>query len=97
MPETRQEPRPEDLVTLENVQIQELLTDERGLRYFEVDYKGTTLKVRVYDRPDTVEAIESHLNVPLDVIIFPYQWELSRGEKSGVINYYYNAKLHRGE
>jgi len=93
----RQEPRPEDLVTLENVQIQELLTDERGLRYFEVDYKGTTLKVRVYNRPDTVEAIETHLNVPLDVIIFPYQWELAFGEKSGVINYYYNAKLHRGE
>jgi hypothetical protein len=93
----RQEPRPEDLVTLENVQIQELLTDSRGFRYFEVDYQGTILKVRVFDRPDTVEAIEAHLNVPLDVIIFPAIWGLTSSGKSGVTNYYINAKLHQGE
>lgn len=89
------DPLPEHLVVLENVQIRELLTGVRGDRYFEVDHKGATLKVRVYDRPDTVEAIETHLNIPLDVTIFPYEWELAYGEKSGVINYYYNAKLHK--
>ena len=91
------EPRPEDLVTLEKVQIHELLTGPRGDRYFEVDHKGETLKVRVYDRPDVIETIETHLNTPLDVIIFRYKWELYSAQRSGVINYYHNARIHKGE
>lgn len=91
------DPDPEHLVVLENVQIKELLHGHRGDRYFEVDHKGELLKVRVYDRPDIVAAIENHLNIPLDVTIFPYKWEIGNGETSGVINYYHNAKLRQGE
>lgn len=86
---------PEHLVTLENVRIHALRYDERREPYFEVDSGGETFRVRVnHKSTDIIEWIESHLDIPLDLTIFPYQWKTSR--RSGVINYFKHAQV-RGE
>jgi hypothetical protein len=84
--------RPEDLVVLEDIRIHDVHFDERLIPYFEVVSGDEILRIRVnYRSPEVLKWLEEHLNVPLDLTIFPYEWEACG--RSGVINYFSHAKV----
>lgn len=68
---------------LQRVHIHEVCSNPFGLRYFEVEYNGERLRIRVWN-PDDIEIIESNLDVLLNVFIYPYKWMIDG--QSGVVD-----------
>lgn len=83
---------PEELVVLEDIRIHDLYFDEKLIPYFEVVSGDDILRIRVsYRCPEVLKWLEAHLNVPLDLTIFPYAWDACG--RSGVVNYFRHAKV----
>lgn len=84
------DPDPSHLRVLEDVRIHEVLYNVRQEPYFEVTWGGEVLRVRVYHGSlEWIGWLKSHLDVPIDLTIFPYKWEI--GQKSGVVNFFRSA------